>query len=98
LQLPETSGARYFDAWYLQDLGVSSSYDAGYDAGIDIGYGQGQDDADLLITGFQAMVGILVNFVLMIVNLEVFGVSILSVFSILALFVGVIWILKIIRG
>jgi len=94
LELPETSGARYFDAWYLEDLGVNGAYDAGVDAG----YGQGQDDADLLITGFQAMVGILVNFVLMIVNLEVFGVSILSVFSILALFVGVIWILKIIRG
>jgi hypothetical protein len=91
--MPSSSNL-YFDAWYLEDLGVSSSYDAGVDAG----YGQGQYDADLLITGFQAMVGILVNFVLMIVNLEVFGVSILSVFSILALFVGVIWILKIIRG
>jgi hypothetical protein len=93
-----TTASTYLDSWYLKDLGVSDSYDAGYDAGLDDGYVQGQDDADLLVTGFQAMVGILVNFVLMIVNLEVFGVSILSVFSILALFVGVIWILKIIRG
>jgi hypothetical protein len=89
-----TSAATYFDAWYLKDLGVSDAYDTGFDAG----YGSGQDDADLLVTGFQAMVGILVNLVLMIVNLEVFGISILSVFSILALFVGIIWILKIIRG
>jgi hypothetical protein len=34
----------------------------------------------------------------MILNLEVFNVSIMSVFGILALFVGVIWILKIVRG
>jgi hypothetical protein len=26
------SAARYFDAWYLQDLGVSESYQEGYDA------------------------------------------------------------------
>ena len=94
IRMHDTSSIRYFDAWYLKDLGVSASYDAGVDAG----YGQGQDDADLLVTGFQAMVGILVNFLLLIVNLEVFGISILSVFSILALFVGIIWILKIIRG
>ena len=93
----------YFDAWYLKDLGVSASYDAGYDAGYDIGEADGYEDGlgnnpNILLSGFQAMVGILVNFMLMIINLEVFGVSILSVFSILALFVGVIWILKIIRG
>jgi hypothetical protein len=44
------------------------------------------------------MVGILVNFFLMIVNLEVFGVSISSVFAIIVIFVGIIWTLKIIRG
>jgi hypothetical protein len=93
----------YFDAWYLQDLGVSDSYDAGYDVGYEQGdidgYADGlNNNPNILLSGFQAMVGILVNFMLMIVNLEVFGVSILSVFSILALFVGIIWILKIIRG
>jgi hypothetical protein len=98
-----TPSARYFDAWYLKDLGVSASYDAGYDAGYEQGdidgYADGlNNNPNILLSGFQAMVGILVNFMLMIVNLEVFGVSILSVFSILALFVGIIWILKIIRG
>jgi hypothetical protein len=44
------------------------------------------------------MIGILVNFFLMIVNLEVFGVSILSVFSVIVFFVGIIWFLKILRG
>jgi hypothetical protein len=94
-----SSSARYFDAWYLKDLGVSDSYDSGYEVGEDDGYADGlNNNPNLLLNGFQAMVGILVNFMLMIINLEVFGVSILSVFSILALFVGVIWILKIIRG
>jgi hypothetical protein len=102
-----TSNALYFDAWYLQDVGLSSSFEAGYDAGelwgISQGYTDGYSDGlgnnpNVLLNGFQAMVGILVNFMLLILNLNVFGVSILSVFSIVALFVGFIWILKIIRG
>jgi hypothetical protein len=103
LELPETSGARYFDAWYLEDLGQSESYDVGYFDGYDQGDIDGYADGlgnnpNVLLNGFQAMVGILVNFMLMIVNLEVFGVSLINVFSILALFVGIVWILKIIRG
>jgi len=94
---------RYFDAWYLKDLGVSESYTQGYDAGYEQGDIDGYADGlgnnpNILLNGFQAMVGILVNFFLMIVNLEVFGVSISSVFAILAIFVGIIWILKIVRG
>lgn len=86
--------SRYFDAWYLKDLGLS----AAYQAGVDAGYIQGQDEANLLVTGFSAMVGILVNFVLMIVNLEVFGVSLMGIFAIIVLFTGIVWFLKLIRG
>jgi hypothetical protein len=94
-----TTGTRYFDAWYLQDLGFSDAYDAGYEQGDIDGYSDGLgNNPNILLNGFQAMVGILVNFMLMILNLEVFNVSIMSVFGILALFVGVIWILKIVRG
>lgn len=89
-----SSDPYYFDAWYLQDLGVS----AAYEAGVDDGYIQGQNEADLLVTGFSAMVGILVNFVLMIVNLEVFGVSLMGIFAIIVLFTGIVWFLKLIRG
>jgi hypothetical protein len=96
--MPSSSNL-YFDAWYLQDLGVSASYDAGYEQGDIDGYEDGLgNNPNVLLSGFQAMVGILVNFMLMILNLEVFGVSIMSVFGILALFVGVIWILKVVRG
>ena len=84
------SAALYLDAWYLQDLGVSDSFDAGYVAG--------QDDADLLVTGFSAMVGILVNFVLMIANLEVLGVSLMGILTIIILFAGIVWTLKLVRG
>jgi hypothetical protein len=93
-----------FDAWYLQDYGLSSTYSNGYDDAFDIdAYAEGYSDGlnnnpNILLNGFQAMVGILVNFVLMIVNLEVFGVSILGVFSIVVLFTGIVWVLKLIRG
>jgi hypothetical protein len=94
-----SADAYYFDAWYLEDLGVSDAYNAGYYQGDVDGYSDGlNNNPNILLNGFQAMVGILVNFMLMILNLEVFNVSIMSVFGILALFVGVIWILKIVRG
>jgi hypothetical protein len=32
IELQSTSSARYFDAWYLEDLGVSEAYQEGYDA------------------------------------------------------------------
>lgn len=104
----EANGAIYFSAFYLDKLGTSLTYVEGYDNGYSDGldgdaYDQGYQDGltnnpNLLLNGFMAMTGILVNFALMIINLEVFGISILNVFSILVLFVGVIWILKIIRG
>jgi hypothetical protein len=102
-QPTNTSSSYYFDAWYLQDLGINNAYDAGYDAGLDAGYDDGYSDGlnnnpNILLNGFQAMVGILVNFVLMIVNLEVFGVSIMGIFSIVVLFTGIVWVLKLIRG
>jgi hypothetical protein len=89
----------YLDAWYLKDLGESASWQAGISQGYIDGYDDGLgNNPNVLLNGFQAMVGILVNFMLLILNLDVFGVSILSVFSIIALFIGFIWILKIIRG
>jgi hypothetical protein len=89
----------YFDAWYLQDLGTSASYQEGYDLGEAEGYADGLgNNPNVLLNGFQAMVGILVNFMLMILNLEVFNISLMSLFSVIALFIGFIWVLKIVRG
>ena len=63
-------------------------------------YDLGKIDADstTLIVGFSAIVGILVNFGLMILNLSVLGVSLMDIFATMFLFVGFVWILKLIRG
>jgi hypothetical protein len=103
IQSYTTSGARYFDAWYLKDLGVNDAYNQGIEDGYDDAYDDGYEDGlgnnpNILLSGFQAMVGILVNFALMVLNLSVFGVSLLDIFAIMALLVGVIWILKLVRG
>jgi len=98
-----TSSTFYFDAWYLKDLGVSESYTQGNDAGYDTGYDFGYDDGlsnnpNVLITGFESLIGMFVNFVFIIFSLEIFGVSILSIAGILFGIVAVVWILKTIRG
>jgi hypothetical protein len=91
--------ATYIDAWYLDNLGLSDAYQQGYDLGEIDGYQDGlNNNPNILLSGFQAMVGILINMALMVLNLTVFDVSLLSIFSIMALFVGVIWILKLVRG
>jgi hypothetical protein len=97
-----TTSSVYFSAFYLTDIGQNLAYTLGlendnYQAGFQAGFDSINAPNTLLI-GFQAMVGILVNFALMILNLNVFGVSLLNIFGILALFVGLIWILKIVRG
>jgi hypothetical protein len=93
------SNAIYFDAWYLEDLGVSSAYQQGYDDGDEDGYQDGlNNNPNLLVNGFEAMVGILINMVFMVLNLSVFDVSLLNIFGIIVLFVGIIWILRLIRG
>jgi hypothetical protein len=94
-----TSSAVYFDAWYLQDIGFNNAYDYGIETGFDNGYAAGLgNNPNVLLNGFSAMIGILVNFMLLILNLEAFGISILSVFGVLAFFVGVIWFFKLLRG
>jgi hypothetical protein len=98
LQLPETSGARYFDAWYLEDLGVSDSYTAGYDIGEEIGYIDGLENSNFLITAVESLIGMMVNFTFIIFTLEIFGVNILMIIGVLFGVIAITWILKTIRG
>jgi hypothetical protein len=99
IEFESTSSTMYLDAWYLRDLGESASWQAGISQGYIDGYDDGLgNNPNVLINGFSAMVGILVNFMLLILNLEAFGISILSVFGVLAFFVGVIWFFKLLRG
>jgi hypothetical protein len=84
-----------FDSWYLQDLGINGAVQEGYDEGYQDGL---NNNPNILLSGFQAMVGILINMALMVLNLSVFGVSLLDIFAIMALLVGIVWILKLVRG
>ena len=95
--------AIYFDAWYLQDLGVSASYDAGYDAGYEIGEDAGYEDGlsnnpNILINAVESLIGMFVNFTFILFSLELFGVSILSIVGVLFGIIAIVWILKTIRG
>jgi hypothetical protein len=93
-----TSSARYLDAWYLEDLGVSDSYTAGYDIGEDIGYIDGLENSNFLITAIESLIGMMVNFTFIIFSLEIFGVSILMIIGVLFGIIAISWILKTIRG
>jgi hypothetical protein len=94
-----TSTENYFDAWYLQDLGVSASYDAGYEVGEDDGYVDGlSNNPNILINAAESLIGMFVNFTFILFSLELFGVSILTVVGVLFGIVAIVWILKTIRG
>jgi hypothetical protein len=93
------SNAYYFDAWYLKDLGVSASYDAGYDVGEGDGYADGlANNPNVLINAVESLIGMFVNFTFILFSLEMFGVSILSIVGVLFGIVAIVWILKTIRG
>jgi hypothetical protein len=94
-----SSAARYFDAWYLKDLGVSGAYDAGFDAGEIVGYEDGYNNsASPLWDGVELTVGVILNFVLFIMTLSVFDISLLSIGVVLLSVLSLVWILKALRG
>jgi len=94
-----TGSTRYFDAWYLKDLGISPAYDAGYDVGEADGYEDGlANNPNLLINAAESLIGMFVNFTFILFSLELFGVSILTVVGVLFGIVAIVWILKTIRG
>jgi hypothetical protein len=94
-----TPSARYFDAWYLKDLGVSDSFDAGYEVGEADGYADGlANNPNILINAAESLIGMFVNFTFILFSLELFGVSVLTVVGVLFGIVAIVWILKTIRG
>jgi hypothetical protein len=90
------SAARYVDAWYLKDLGVSGSYEAGVDDGII----QGEQSADstVLLDAVETVVGVGINFILMIMTFSIFDISLLNIALVFVAVIGIIWILKALRG
>jgi hypothetical protein len=93
------NAALYSDSWYLLDLGVSDSYDAGYELGFDDGYEDGlANNPNVLINAVESLIGMFVNFTFILFSLEIFGVSVLTVVGVLFGIVAITWILKTIRG
>jgi hypothetical protein len=89
----------YLDAWYLKDLGVSASYNEGYDDGELIGYQDGYNNsASPLWDGLEVVVGVSVNFILFIMTLSIFDISLLNVGIVLISILGIVWVLKAFRG
>jgi hypothetical protein len=90
----------YFSGWYLEDIGISQSYELGFDTDA---YAEGYSDGlgnnpNVLITAFESLIGMMVNFTFILFTLEMFGVSILSIVGVLFGLITIVWILKTIRG
>jgi hypothetical protein len=69
-----------------------------YDAGFEQGAVDGREQVDGLLDLMALIAGVVINFILFIATLEVYGISLLTVFTTVLLFVGLVWILKLIRG
>ena len=94
LELPETSGARYFDAWYLQDLGVSDSYDQGFDDGYLDGYDDALTDGGIFGI-FTAVFSAMATFL----SIELFAEITLGTVLLFPMMFGILFfILRVIRG
>jgi hypothetical protein len=94
----DTSASIYFDAFYLEDLGVSDAFGQGFNDGFYLGEIAGLEDSNILIGAFESIVGMMVNFTFIIFSLEIFGVSMLSIVGVLFGIIAITWILKTIRG
>jgi hypothetical protein len=99
IAVSNTGGAKYFDAWYLKDLGVSSSYQEGYDQGELDGYEDGYNNsASPLWDGLEVAVGVTLNFILFIATLSIFDISLLNIGIVMVSILGLVWVLKALRG
>jgi hypothetical protein len=103
IQTYTSSAARYFDAWYLKDLGVNGAYDQGiedgYDDGYDVGYEDGYNNSvSPLWDGLEVAVGVTLNFILFIATLSIFDISLLNIGIVLVSILGLVWVLKALRG
>lgn len=96
IKTSSTSNAHYLDAWYLQDLGLSAAYQSGLDDGII----QGEQSADstVLLDAVETVVGVVINFILLIMTFSIFDISLLNIALVLVAILGIVWILKALRG
>jgi len=96
----------YFDAWYLQDLGVSTAYEQGqydgygqgYDDGFDVGYDDGFGDGTSGV-GMTAIFSLAFGVIESIFNIQVLGDITLGTIIIAPIAIALLWfILGIVSG
>jgi hypothetical protein len=89
----------YLDAWYLEDIGISDAYNEGFDDGEVVGYEDGYDNsASPLWDGLEVAVGVTLNFILFIATLSIFDISLLNIGIVMVSILGLVWVLKALRG
>jgi hypothetical protein len=98
-----TSAASYFSGWYLDNLGTNAAYDEGRYDGIEEGYDEGYEDGynnslSPLWDGLEVAVGVTLNFILFIATLSIFDISLLNIGIVLVSILGLVWVLKALRG
>lgn len=79
---------------YLTGVPYLEGLETGYNNGVDYAV---QENISILSI-FELIFGVALNMLTFIITIDIFGISILSLISVLSLFVGVVWILKMIRG
>lgn len=97
-----TSSAVLLTAIYYEQLQTSTAIsnnddDDFYDAGLADGFDK-ELDGFTLLNGFESVVGIVLNVFFVVLGVEILGISLLDIFAVVFAVVGVIWILKLIRG
>ena len=101
-----TASTYYFDAWYLQDLGVSAAYEEGqydgygqgYDDGFDVGYDDGFGDGTSGV-GMTAIFSLAFGVIESIFNIQVLGDITLGTIIIAPIAIALLWfILGIVSG
>jgi hypothetical protein len=82
--------------------GVEDGYDDGFIIGEQQGFNEGRDDAidnNFTLMGLiELIIGVVLSMVGWIINIEIFNISIIGILSTLAVGIGLIWLLKILRG
>jgi len=85
----------YHDGFYnYLDPLEGVPYNTGYNEGLDYAV---QNNISILSI-FELIFGVALNMLTFIITIDVFGISILSIISVLSLMIGAVWILKMIRG
>lgn len=107
------TGTAYEEGYTNGDIdGYNTGYEEGYDIGYLIDgddfyasgyydgrvYGEANPEGSVLLRGFFTLIGILINFALMILTQSIFDINLWSVFLIGVVIVIPLWILKLIRG